>query len=190
MFAELDKIALTTAIPLESISDVPSNSPIWKSPDGGGLIAGDVGIVVDVQGGGEWAARGVSGMERLHRGAGEHARVLGAPRHRARYCGSAVSGEDGGSGSGRLILADRPLSALGSSSRFSRAAVALAARAPAAARPCQTSVNGGFSPPAPIASAPRAIPSSASPSDRPRSPRRSRRRPSARSSTGLSRRGP
>ena len=54
MFAELDKIALTTAIPLKSISAVPSNSPIWKSPDSDGLIAGDVGIVVDVQGGGEW----------------------------------------------------------------------------------------------------------------------------------------
>ena len=54
MFAELDKIALTTAIPLESISDVPPDSPIWDSPDGGGLIPGDVGIVVDVQGGGEW----------------------------------------------------------------------------------------------------------------------------------------
>ena len=54
MFAELDEIALTTAIPLESISDVPPGSPIWESPDDGGLIAGDVGIVVDVQGGGEW----------------------------------------------------------------------------------------------------------------------------------------
>ena len=54
MFAELDKIALTTAIPLESISDVPPDSPIWESPDSGGLIPGDVGIVVDVQGGGEW----------------------------------------------------------------------------------------------------------------------------------------
>ena len=54
MFAELDKIALTTAIPLESISDVPPDSPIWESPDSDGLIAGDVGIVVDAQGGGEW----------------------------------------------------------------------------------------------------------------------------------------
>ena len=54
MFAELDEITLTTAIPLESISDVPPDSPIWESPDGGGLIPGDVGIVVDVQGGGEW----------------------------------------------------------------------------------------------------------------------------------------
>ena len=53
MFAELDKIALTTAIPLESIFDVPPKSPLL-SENGGGLIPGDVGIVVDVQGGGEW----------------------------------------------------------------------------------------------------------------------------------------
>ena len=53
MIAELDKIALTTAIPLESIFDVPPKSPLL-SANGGGLIAGDVGIVVDVQGGGEW----------------------------------------------------------------------------------------------------------------------------------------
>ena len=31
MFAELDKIALTTAIPLESIFDVPSQSPLWET---------------------------------------------------------------------------------------------------------------------------------------------------------------
>ena len=54
MFAEFDKIALTTAIPMESIFDVPSESPLWESPNGDGLIPGDVGIVVDVQGGGEW----------------------------------------------------------------------------------------------------------------------------------------
>ena len=53
MFAELDKIALTMAIPLESIFDVPPKSPLL-SANGGGLIPGDVGIVVDVQGGGEW----------------------------------------------------------------------------------------------------------------------------------------
>ena len=53
MFAELDKIALTTAIPLESIFDVPPKSPLL-SENGGGLMPGDVGIVVDVQGGGEW----------------------------------------------------------------------------------------------------------------------------------------
>ena len=54
MFSELDKIALTTAIPLESIFDVPPESPLRESPNGGGLIPGDVGVVVDVQGGGEW----------------------------------------------------------------------------------------------------------------------------------------
>ena len=54
MFAEFDKIALTTAIPMESISDVPPESPLWESPNGDGLIPGDVGIIVDVQGGGEW----------------------------------------------------------------------------------------------------------------------------------------
>ena len=56
MFAELDKIALTTAIPLDYkfMVDVPPESPLLESPNGGGLIPGDVGIVVDVQGGGEW----------------------------------------------------------------------------------------------------------------------------------------
>ena len=54
MLKELDKIALTTAIPMESIFDVPPESPLWKSPNGVGLIPGDVGVVVDVQGGGEW----------------------------------------------------------------------------------------------------------------------------------------
>ena len=54
MFAELDKIALTTAIPLESIFDVPPESPLLDSPNGGGLMPGDVGTVVDIQGGGEW----------------------------------------------------------------------------------------------------------------------------------------
>lgn len=54
MFAELDIVALTTAIPLESIFDVPPESPLLKSPNGKGLIPGDVGVVVDVQGGGEW----------------------------------------------------------------------------------------------------------------------------------------
>ena len=84
MFAELDKIALTTAIPLESIFDVPSQSLIWDSPNGEGLIPGDVGIVVDVQGGGE----------RLRRGPGEHADVLGAPCHRAGSSEHAVSWDE------------------------------------------------------------------------------------------------
>ena len=56
MFAELDKIALTTAIPLdyEFMVDVPMKSLLQDSENGGGLMPGDVGIVVDVQGGGEW----------------------------------------------------------------------------------------------------------------------------------------
>ena len=56
MFAELDKIALTTALPLDYkfMIDVPPKSPLLDSPNGGGLIPGDVGTVVDVQGGGEW----------------------------------------------------------------------------------------------------------------------------------------
>ena len=56
MFAELDKIALTTSIPLdyEFMVDVPMKSLLRDSENGGGLIPGDVGIVVDVQGGGEW----------------------------------------------------------------------------------------------------------------------------------------
>ena len=56
MFAELDKIALTTAIPLdyEFMVDVPMKDLLRDSENGGGLIPGDVGIVVDVQGGGEW----------------------------------------------------------------------------------------------------------------------------------------
>ena len=56
MFAELDKIALTTALPLdyEFMVDVPMKDLLRDSENGGGLIPGDVGIVVDVQGGGEW----------------------------------------------------------------------------------------------------------------------------------------
>ena len=52
MIAELDKIALTTAIPLESIFDVPPKSPLLSANGGGGLMPGDVGTVVHVQGGG------------------------------------------------------------------------------------------------------------------------------------------
>ena len=56
MFAELDKVALTTALPLdyEFMVDVPMKDLLLDSENGGGLIPGDVGIVVDVQGGGEW----------------------------------------------------------------------------------------------------------------------------------------
>ena len=56
MFAELDRVALTTAIPLdyEFLVDVPMKGALQDSENGGGLIPGDVGVVVDVQGGGEW----------------------------------------------------------------------------------------------------------------------------------------
>ena len=52
MIAELDKVALTTEIPLESIFDVPPKSPLLSTNGGGGLMPGDVGTVVHVQGGG------------------------------------------------------------------------------------------------------------------------------------------
>ena len=52
MIAELDKVALTTALPLESIFDVPPKSPLLSANGGGGLMPGDVGTVVHVQGGG------------------------------------------------------------------------------------------------------------------------------------------
>ena len=84
MFAELGKTALTTAIPLdcEFMVDVPMKDLLRDSENGGGLMPGGVGVAVDVQGGGE----------RLRRRPGEHARVLRAPRHRARYSERAVSG--------------------------------------------------------------------------------------------------
>ena len=52
MFKELDKVTLTAAIPLESIFDVPPRSPLLSANGGGGLLPGDVGTVVHVQGGG------------------------------------------------------------------------------------------------------------------------------------------
>ena len=51
MIAEHDVIALTAEISLESIFDVPPKSPLL-SANGGGLMPGDVGTVVHVQGGG------------------------------------------------------------------------------------------------------------------------------------------
>ena len=51
MIAEHDAVTLTAAIPLESIFDVPPRSPLL-SANGGGLLPGDVGTVVHVQGGG------------------------------------------------------------------------------------------------------------------------------------------
>ena len=54
MIAEHDVIALTAEIPLESIFDVPPKSPLLDSPNGGGgLMPGDVGTVVHIQGGGK-----------------------------------------------------------------------------------------------------------------------------------------
>ncbi len=55
MFAELDRVALTTAIPLdyEFLVDVPMRGMLRDSENGGGgLKPGDVGTVVHVQGGG------------------------------------------------------------------------------------------------------------------------------------------
>ena len=52
MIAELDKVTLTAEIPLESIFDVPPQSPLLSANGGGGLIPGDVGTVMHVQGGG------------------------------------------------------------------------------------------------------------------------------------------
>ena len=52
MIAEHDVIALTAEIPLESIFDIPPKSPLLSANGGGGLLPGDVGTVVHVQGGG------------------------------------------------------------------------------------------------------------------------------------------
>ena len=52
MIKELDKVALTAEIPPESIFDVPPKSPLLSANGGGGLLPGDVGTVVHVQGGG------------------------------------------------------------------------------------------------------------------------------------------
>ena len=52
MIAEHDAVTLTAAIPLESIFDVPPKSLLLSANGGGGLLPGDVGTVVHVQGGG------------------------------------------------------------------------------------------------------------------------------------------
>ena len=54
MFKELDIIALTSPIPRAHIWDIPSGSPLIRdsSPDEG-LIKGDVGTIVYIQGSGE-----------------------------------------------------------------------------------------------------------------------------------------
>ncbi len=54
MFQELDTVTLTSAIPLKNTWDIPEYSPLLK--EGvieGGLVPGDVGVIVYVQGGGE-----------------------------------------------------------------------------------------------------------------------------------------
>ncbi len=55
MFKELDVVALTTQIPLDDIWDVPSYSPLLRRNGGqpSGLLPGDTGTIVYVQGGGE-----------------------------------------------------------------------------------------------------------------------------------------
>ena len=52
MIAEHDAVALTAEIPLESIFDVPTKSPLLSANGGGSLLPGDVGTAVHVQGGG------------------------------------------------------------------------------------------------------------------------------------------
>ena len=54
MFKELDLVTLTVPIPIDRIWDIPSDSPLLK--DGNpveGLLPGDVGTIVYVQGNGE-----------------------------------------------------------------------------------------------------------------------------------------
>ena len=54
MFKELDVVALTVQIPLEDIWSVPEGSPLHKdSNHTAGLLPGDTGTIVYVQGGGE-----------------------------------------------------------------------------------------------------------------------------------------
>ena len=54
MFKEHTGVTLTDYIPLESIYDVPPDSPLLAdgSPEDG-LMPGDVGIIVDIRPGGE-----------------------------------------------------------------------------------------------------------------------------------------
>jgi hypothetical protein len=54
MFKELDAITLIAPIPLDRTWDIPSGSPLLKTgnPEEG-LLPGDVGTIVYVQGGGE-----------------------------------------------------------------------------------------------------------------------------------------
>ncbi len=52
MVKELDKVALTSEIPMDAVFGVPPKSPLLSENCNGGLIPGDVGTVVHVQGGG------------------------------------------------------------------------------------------------------------------------------------------
>ena len=52
MIAEHDVIALTAEISPDAIFGVPPKSPLLSANGGGGLMPGDVGTVVHVQGGG------------------------------------------------------------------------------------------------------------------------------------------
>ena len=52
MIAEHDVIALTAEISPDAVFGVPPKSPLSSANGGGGLMPGDVGTVVHVQGGG------------------------------------------------------------------------------------------------------------------------------------------
>ena len=52
MIAEHDVIALTAEISPDAVFGVPPKSPLLSENGGGGLMPGDVGTVVHVQGGG------------------------------------------------------------------------------------------------------------------------------------------
>ena len=54
MFKELDLVALIVPIPIDRIWDIPSDSPLLKEGQHEkGLLPGDVGTIVNVQGNGE-----------------------------------------------------------------------------------------------------------------------------------------
>ena len=52
MIAEHDVVTLTAEIPMDEVFGVPPKSPLLSANGGGGLMPGDVGTVVHVQGGG------------------------------------------------------------------------------------------------------------------------------------------
>ena len=52
MIAEHDVVTLTAEIPMDAVFGVPPRSPLLSANGGGGLLPGDVGTVVHVQGGG------------------------------------------------------------------------------------------------------------------------------------------